>query len=72
MIRGTKYVVNGTQLEKVESIAKPTQQKKGVCLTFCKFGSCSSPSCPNIHDKSIVRICPAFLKVRFIFGKMMR
>ena len=71
MVHGTKYVINGTQMEKIESTPKPTQHKKGVCLTFCKYGSCSVSSCPNIHDKSIVRICPAFLKVRVYCWKLM-
>ena len=72
MVHGTRYVVNGTQMQRVESIPKPTQHKKEVCLTFCKYGSCSTPSCPNIHDKSIVRICPAFLKVSMRIEKVMR
>lgn len=65
MVNGDKYIVKGSKMEKVVSIPLPEQKKKKkeVCLMFCKYGSCSTPSCPCIHDKSIVRICPSFLKV---------
>ena len=62
VVNGDKYVVNGSKMDKVVSPSIP-KKKEDVCLTFCKYGSCSNPTCRNRHDPSLVRICPAFLRV---------
>ena len=62
VVNGDKYVVNGSKMDKVVSPSIP-KKKEDVCLTFCKYGSCSNPNCRNRHDPSLVRICPAFLRV---------
>lgn len=63
IINGDKYVVSGSKMDKVMAPSKPAKKKEDVCLTFCKFGSCSNPTCPNRHDPALVRMCPAFLRV---------
>ena len=62
VVNGDKYVVNGSKMDKVVSPSIP-KKKEDVCLTFCKYGSCSNPTCRNRHDPSLVRICPACLRV---------
>ena len=62
VVNGDKYVVNGSKMDKVVVPSIP-KKKEDVCLTFCKYGSCSNPTCRNRHDPSLVRICPAFLRV---------
>ena len=60
-INGEQYIVNGFKMDKVVKSIQP--KTDGVCLQFCKYGSCPNEHCPNRHDRNLVRICPAFLKV---------
>lgn len=66
MVNGDKYVVKGMEMSKApesERVSKPKRKTTSLCLQFCKHGFCKNPECPNVHDRSLVRICPAFLRV---------
>ena len=66
MVNGDKYVVKGMEMSKAPEsthASKPKRKTTSVCLQFCKHGFCKNPECPNVHDTSLVRICPAFLRV---------
>lgn len=65
-VNGDKYVVKGMEMNKVSEsghVSRPRRKTNTVCLQFCKHGFCKNPECPNVHDPSLVRICPAFLRV---------
>lgn len=66
MVNGDKYVLKGMEMNKVSEsghVSRPRRKTNAVCLQFCKHGFCKNPECPNVHDPSLVRICPAFLRV---------
>ena len=66
MVNGDKYIVKGMEMNKMSEpghVSKPRRKTNSVCLQFCKHGFCKNPECPNVHDPSLVRICPAFLRV---------
>ena len=67
VMNGEKYVLKGSTMEKVVDVKRPAKPGGDVCLDFCKYGKCNRPNCPNRHDRSLVRLCPAFLRVRLGF-----
>lgn len=64
VMNGEKYVLKGNTMERVVDAKRPAKAAGDVCLDFCKYGKCNRPNCPNKHDRSLVRLCPAFLRVR--------
>ena len=64
VVNGEKYVLKGNTMERVVEAKRSPKTTGDVCLDFCKYGKCNRPNCPNRHDRSLVRLCPAFLRVR--------
>lgn len=63
VMNGEKYVLKGKTMEKYIDKKRSAPNDGAICLDFCKYGSCNNPNCPNKHDRNLVRLCPAFLRV---------
>lgn len=63
IMNGEKYILKGKTMEKYIDKKRSAPSNGTICLDFCKYGSCNNPNCHNKHDRNLVRLCPAFLRV---------